>query len=212
MKWMCRAVTGVLGSAGLVPAPVTAGLPAPGAGIDPVLSSASLSGQTAGCQFRFHPNGTGDVLTVIITLRDWFNQPVADCSTSVTLVPAPGTETFNVCTCCGERQTGATQADGTLQIAWNAIGGFGTLEARVTTHCQGNLALASLPFDFTSSDLSGTCGSAGTVSISDLALWGRGVTPGAWRPADWDCSGGSADVFDFGGLAGGYDTNCGPCP
>ncbi len=52
------------------------------------------------------------------------------------------------------------------------------------------------------------------MDILDIALWARGLGPGGWVPADWDCSGGQADVIDAGGLAGGLDDECGdggPC-
>ncbi len=193
--------------------------PGPTGFIDPLRCGAEVSGQTAPCQFRFHPGGAsvyqGDVLTVSVTLRDAFDVPVVDCSTSVTLVPV-GPDTHNFCTCCGERQDGRTDPDGTIRFQWDRIGGFGELDARVTSHCVGNIAIAHLPLQFTSSDLTGTCSDdPDPVDILDMALWARGMSAGGWIRSDWDCSGGEAGVQDAIGVAAGVSQGCGdgePCP
>ena len=135
----------------------------------------------------------------------------------MTLGVAPtGPETFNLCTCCGDVQSGFTNVFGTIQVGWDRIGGFGTLAVRVTAHCAGNVAVGAPTFDYTSSDLTGTCAESATpVDILDLALWARGLPPGSWIRSDWNCSGGSADIIDAGLWAGGLFDRCedgGPCP
>ena len=103
-----------------------------------------------------------------------------------------------------------------MWVTWDRIGGFGTLEVRVSAHCTSNVAIAAPQIEYTSSDLTGTCdGSSTPVDVHDLALWARGLPPGEWIRADWDCSGGSANVSDAGAFAAGLDDECddgGPCP
>jgi len=106
----------------LAPVLCVAGVPAPGP-IDPLRSGATISGQGAACQFRFHAGGddfNSDALTVSVTLRDAFDFPVASCSTTVTLAPI-GPDTHNFCTCCGNVQSGFTDAMGTTQFTWDRI-------------------------------------------------------------------------------------------
>ena len=201
------------------PRPAVAGLRLP-TSIDPLRCGAEISGQDETCQFRFHPAGdvhfgSSDELTVRVTLRDAFDVPVQSCSTSVTLAPV-GSDTHNFCTCCGDRQGGFTDAMGTIAFTWDRIGGFGTLEVQVTAHCAGNIGIAALPLDYTSSDLTGTCGEGPTpVDILDIALWARGMESGGWIRSDWDCSGGPADIVDAGRFAYGLYDACGDgggCP
>jgi hypothetical protein len=206
-----RAIAAFLAAVILISRLAGAMPPGPGGpGVDPLRSTVGVSGQGSPCQFRFHPDGTEDVLSVNVTLRDSFDNPVAGCSTSVTLVPV-GPDTFNFCSCCGPRRTGFSGADGTVAITWSSLGGFGSLEARVTTHCGSRFAIGAPVLNYTSTDLSGDCTATGSTSIVDWALWARGLPPNVWQPADWDCSGGSADLFDAGNFAFGYGTDCG-CP
>jgi hypothetical protein len=199
-------------------APSHAGLRSP-APFDPVNCSVEVSGQTESCQFRFHPAGelspNGDVLLVHVALRDPFEVPVPACSTTVTLVPI-GVDTHNFCTCCGEIQSAFSDSAGTLLVTWDRIGGFGTLTVRVTMHCYGDIPLADIPIDFTSSDLTGTCNESSTpADIHDIALWARGLSPEEWIRSDWDCDGGSADIHDAAEFVHGLFEECadgGPCP
>jgi hypothetical protein len=205
----------------LTPVLAAAGLRNPGVGTrpDPLRCGVGVSGQGAACQFRFHLSGEAgydsDVLTVDVTLRDSFDLPVPDCSTSVTLAPV-GPDSYNFCTCCGEIQTGFTDAMGIIQVSWDRIGGFGTLEVRVTSHGYGNVPIDTRQLDYTSSDLTGTCDENSTpVDIHDIALWARGLPPGEWIRSDWDCSGGPAAILDYAAFGSGLYDECsdgGPCP
>jgi hypothetical protein len=52
-----------------------AGLP------DPSRSGCGLKGQSAACQYRFRADGGLDRMTVCVTLRDPFDNPVENCET-----------------------------------------------------------------------------------------------------------------------------------
>ena len=176
---------------------------------DPERSSFVVTGQGGASQFRFRADGALDQMTVTITLRDLFDLPVQYCSTSVTLEPSPAT--LALCTCGPSSQAARTDSSGALQVAFDRIGGRGSLDVCVTALCMGRIGLAWLPIDFTSPDLDGSCVShpASAVDVIDLGLWASGLPPGYTEPSDYDCSG-AVDVLDLAVWAGGLGLGCTP--
>ena len=176
---------------------------------DPSRSTAEISGQTQSCQFRFRADGGLDVLAVHVTLRDSFDQPIDACETSVTLHPNAGSL---FCSCNTAAQVGVTAPDGTLHFEFAALGGHGNLSADVTSHCCGDISVASLPVAYTSPDLDGSCESApvSATNVLDLGLWASGFPPSSYQQrSDYDCSL-TVDILDLGVWASGMTVGCQP--
>ena len=182
---------------------VSAGVP------DPSTSSVAITGQGSACQFRFRADGGLDQMTVSVTVRGPFGEPEAHCSTSVTLAPNPAT--LALCTCGPISQGAMPNSNGAFQLVFDRIGGRGSLNVCVTALCQGRIALACVPFDFTSPDLDGSCPAnpASAVDVIDLGIWANGLPPSYAEPSDYDCSG-AVDVLDLATWAGGLGLGCDP--
>lgn len=158
---------------------------------------------SGGCQ---HLQGVTpfDPIEVLVTLRTSFDLPVTNCSTSVVLVPNAGTNNF--CSCCPTRSAGFTDANGVLQATFSGIGGYGTLDAWVTAHCAGNIAVAQRIITYTSPDLGGSCDAANSTGVVDLARWAEALTTYLLR-SDYDCST-TITVIDLGLWATGLGEGC----
>ncbi len=180
----------------------------PGESPCPSRCSFGVSGQGAACQFRFRADGGLDVLTLSITLRDAFDNPVPDCSTSVTIQPGPGT--LALCGCGPLQQSGFSAADGTMQAVFSQLGGRGTLSVSVTAHCSGDIPLFQDEIPFTSLDLDASCETAtSATNVVDLGIWAGCLPPSPYCEAsDYNCDG-TVNVVDLGVWAGGLGVPCG---
>jgi hypothetical protein len=179
---------------------------------DPARSGCAGTAATAGanCQFRFQADGSGDPLVAIVTLRDAFDSPVVNCSTSVTFSLTGACEctpTFPI------RLTAFSDSSGiaTFNAASPGVGGVGTLDLAVTTHCAGagNIGICSQNLPFTTPDLNASCdgGGAFSTNVFDLGAWAGGLPPAYLLEADYDCDG-TVGVFDLGYWAGGLTVGC----
>jgi hypothetical protein len=179
-------------------ATVHAGVP------DPSRSIIDLKGQVVPCHFRFRPDGGLDCMTVAITLRNAFDEPVGNELTSVTLLGA-------TCSCCPRTQTGVSNALGAVAFEFKKIGGRNPLTVCVTTKTQGNIAIGCPGATYTSTDLNGDC----LTDVFDIALWANCLPPGPYcTQSDYNCDG-TVDVIDLGIFAGGLLVDCSdgpPCP
>jgi len=179
---------------------------------DPARSGCGTSGTGATtCHYFFRADGSAETLTIDVTLRDAFDTPVDACSTSVTISDG-GSTAFCVCGGAPDlRLTGFSNASGIVTFAANNIGGTGTLDVAVTTHCAGagNIEIcASTGIAFTSTDLNGSCESGGSsTDVFDLGAFANGLPPGYDVAADYNCDG-IVDVFDLGDFAGGLGKSC----
>jgi hypothetical protein len=180
---------------------------------DPMRSRCGLSGQPATpCQWRSRASGDADRLTLNVTLRGPFDDPVPGCSTSVTL------HGDTLCDCAGSLvRTGISDAGGVLRFAYGCLGGRGAATLDVTAHCAGDLGVCSTGFVFTSPDLDATCNGTpgptigGNVSLIDLGIWAGGLPPTYSMAADFNCDG-TVDVADLAFFASGLGTSCLDCP
>ncbi|NNE42570.1 MAG: Ig-like domain-containing protein, partial [Gemmatimonadetes bacterium] len=153
---------------------------------------------SAPCQYQFGVSAL-DPITVLVTLRDAFNNPIADCSTKVTLAPNAGTQNF--CSCCPVSQTVLTDAAGGVAVTFDGIGGYGTLGVTVTGFLLGTWPLFNSPITYTSSDYNGSCEGAASTTVADLGKWAVGL--GVYQTeSDFDCSG-TVNIIDLGRWAQG---------
>jgi hypothetical protein len=194
------ALVAMLGAGSAVPA--GAGVPcSPGERSTIVLSAPGSSGQ-----FRVNSAGSLDVLAVDLTLLDCFDQPIPFCDVGATVVPQSGT--LALCSCEPMPQLHQTDAAGAARFEFSRIGGRGHAAVNLTAYCAGAIGFASVPFDFTSPDLNGSCEPApgSATNVVDLGLWVSGLT--SYRVAsDFDCSG-TVDVVDLGLWASGLGNGC----
>jgi hypothetical protein len=173
---------------------------------DPSRSGFECTGQGASCQYRFRADGGFDCLSVLITLRDAFDEVVSGEDVTVTLTPNAGTLSFS--NCCSNTIAGTTAIDGTLLIAeWCCLGGRGTLDVCITAVTSGNIAIGCCNIDFTSTNMSGDAG--GLTDVVDLGLWAGGLDPYGIR-SDYNCDA-TVDVIDLGLWAGGLEFDCTDC-
>lgn len=172
---------------------------------DPILrSSFELSPAPVGCQYRFGAGGDLDELTVIVTVRDCFDTPIAGCGIQATLVPNAGTVEF--CACEPTVQVVPTNADGAVQFRYSRIGGRGSLSVALTAVCSGQIPLETLDLDFTSPDLSGSCEPGASTTIIDLAYWSAGLS--AYQvESDLNCDG-AIGILDLALWAKGLGIGC----
>jgi hypothetical protein len=181
---------------------VQAGIP------DPARSGCALAGQVASCQYRFRHDGSLDALTLCVTLRDIFDVPVPNCSTTASL----NNTGVALCNCCPNPQVGATDSTGVVYFIWEKLGGRGSGEVCVTARCVGNIAICCESFLFTSTDLDGDCAD---TDVIDLGLWAGCLPPGPYcRESDYNCDL-TVNVIDLGLWAGGLGIDCGDgaaCP
>lgn len=169
---------------------------------DPTRSGSELKGQAVGCQYRFRHDGGLDCLSVCVTLRDIFDVPVPNCTTSVTL---NDTGNGSLCSCCPNPLILATDANGVAVFEFKKLGGRGSAEACITALCQGAIAIACQSFDYTSTDMSGDCLA---TDVIDLGLWAGCLPPAPYcRESDYNCDG-TVDVIDLGLFAGGLTVTC----
>jgi hypothetical protein len=178
---------------------------------DPARSGVGLTGQVLPCQYRFRLDGSLDALGVRVTLRDAFDTPFPNCSTSVTLKTKAGT--LALCGCCPNRQGGVTNSLGIVNFpGWRKLGGRGLLDVCVTAHCQGNIAIGCTEIRFTSTDLDADCIDTDVV---DIALWAGCLPPNPYCvPSDYNCDN-TINTLDLALWAGGLGLSCAhgpPCP
>jgi hypothetical protein len=187
----------------LTAATATAGLP------DPSRTVVGFKGQGNACHYRFRTDGGLDRLTLCVSLRDAFDVPIHNCSTSATLVPTGGTIAFG--TCCANPKGGISDADGVLEFEFFQLGGRGTLDVRVSVHCLGAIEVWSESIDFTTPDLDA---SGGQNVVIDLGIWAGCYAPASYCEwSDYNCDG-TVDVIDLALWAGGIGLACGQttCP
>ena len=147
-------------------------------------------------------DGGLDCMSVCVTLRDIFDVPVPNCTTSVTL---NDTGNGSLCSCCPNPLILATDANGVAVFEFKKLGGRGTAEACITALCQGAIAIACQSFDYASTDMNGDC--VGT-DVIDLGLWAGCLPPAAYcRESDYNCDL-TVDVIDLGLFAGGLTVTC----
>jgi hypothetical protein len=94
---------------------------------DPARSNLVVTGEGAPCQFRFRADGALDQLTVNLTVRDFTDTPIGNCTTDVHLKAVPATAAL--CICSPMVQGARTNADGAVQFVFQRVGGRGTLWA-----------------------------------------------------------------------------------
>ncbi len=170
---------------------------------DPSHSGFDVSGTGVPCQYRFNATGGLDVLSVNLTLRDPFDTPVANCTTSATIIANTGP----FCACV-DVATGVSNASGVVTLTFSRIGGNGTLDVCVTAQCSGGVAMGCSTINFTSPDLDGSCEVTGSATgVIDLGIFAAGLPPGYNTNADYDCDL-DVDVIDLGTFASGLGTNC----
>jgi hypothetical protein len=178
----------------------------------PHQSTVRLTGQVVPCQYRFRLDGSLDAMGVHATLRDGFDVPVPDCTTSVTLTTKVGT--VALCNCCPNRQWGVTNSSGVVHfVGWRKLGGRGLLDVCVTAHPpHGRIAISCTEIRFTSTDLDGDCLD---TDVIDMGIWAGGLPPNPYRTAsDYNCDN-TVNVLDMALWAGGLNVNCAsgpPCP
>jgi len=186
----------------LVPVSLQAGLPSPDR------STYGVTGNVDGCPFVFRSDGGRDELVVEITIRHAFDYVMPDVPTSVTLNPASGSDVL--CSCCPLRQEAVTDSGGVVRMSFSRLGGHGTMALDVTTYYVAAIPFWSIPVEFTSPDLNGSCDPppASATTIVDLALWAGGS--GA---SDYNCDG-LVTLLDLAIWAGGLGLPCDPagCP
>ena len=184
-----------------------AGIPAPDR------SGFALSGKSVGanpCHFVFIADGTGDTMTMNVTLRDAFDTPVVSCTTSATIVfnDDGGDPTDSICLCGSTLAlVGVTDANGIVAFSWDRFGGYGNIDVNVTAHCTGDIAIGTENRDFTSPDLDGSCEASNSTGVIDLGVWAGGLSAN-FPASDYDCTGGINTVIDLGVWAGGLGKGC----
>ena len=177
---------------------------------DPSRSACSVSAPPTGCQYRFNASGGLDTLTLTVTLRDAFDAPVANCSTTVTLDNA----SLVVCNCCPDQLTGSTNANGIVTFNINQLGGRGSVDVNVTANCTGNIAICSNTINFTSPDLNASCEAGSSTNVIDLGVFAGCLPPSPYCvESDYSCDG-TVNVVDLGLFASGLNSGCGSgvCP
>ena len=177
---------------------------------DPSRSTVLDSGASTACHYKFRITPAADVLTVTVTVRDAFDVAVASCSTSCTLATNAGTLAGGTDCCHGTVQTGNTDAFGAVGFDFDAINGRGSLDVVVTTHCVGDIVLATNTIEFTSTNLDGDAG--GVTNVFDASVFAGclgSVSPLA--PPDVYCNyncDAAVNVLDASFLAGGLGFDC----
>ncbi|HMB67972.1 MAG TPA: hypothetical protein VKU85_01630 [bacterium] len=171
---------------------------------DPLRSGIGASAAPLGCQYRFRPDGGLDTMTLCVTLRDGFTQPVAVCSTSAVL----GSPSLVVGDCSGLTQTGFTDSAGVVYFYYSCVTGRGDATVDVTAHCSGDIFIGGHTFSFTSTDLNND--GSGITDVVDLGVWAGGLSTYI-QFSDYTCNG-TVDVVDLGVWAGGLTVDCGDCP
>lgn len=173
---------------------------------DPGRSRIGWSSAPHACGYVFRSAPGGDRLTVYVTVRDAFDIAVQNCRTSVTVQPNAGTQAF--CSCCPTRFEEFTDTSGAMAAVFGrAIGGRGSLDVTVTSHCIGDIGIATFPIEFTSSDLTATCTTPGIFS---LGAWAAGLPPGYQVSSDYTCDG-IVNVFDLAVWSSDLGVAC-SCP
>lgn len=161
---------------------------------------------SSGCQYRFNATGSLDVLVVHVTLRDCFENPIADCFVDVTVQPESPADAF--CSCEPVTQQVRTDSNGAAVVAFDSIGGRGTLKVCAVSVCLGNIPIGCDVVPFTSPDLNASCedAPASSTNVIDLGIWAAGL--GTYRQAsDYNCDG-LVSVLDLGLWAGGLGQGC----
>jgi hypothetical protein len=169
------------------------------------------SGASTACHYKFRTDGSGDVLTVDVTLRDPFDTPVTDCLTEVELVPDAGTLAF--ATCCPNPATGTSDASGAVQFRFDSLVGRGTIRVVTTMLCCGSIVVDERSIAFTSTDLNaGASSPVGVTNVFDLGILGGSL--GTATPltvpnvyVNYTCDG-AVNVFDLAFFAGGLAIDC----
>lgn len=176
---------------------------------DPSRSGCTLSAQPLPCQWRFRNDGLLDRLTLKVTVRDAFDQPVFPCSVSCNL----GGATILAKSCGGDRKVGNTTAGGVVNFVYRCIGGRGSVQLRVTAQCVGSIGLCSRTINFSNPDMNASRDSDnGATNIVDIGVWAGCNPPAAYCvPSDFNCSG-NVNIVDLGVVAGGIGKTCSMCP
>lgn len=160
----------------------------------------------APCQFRFRADGGLDRLTLTVTLRDGFDLPSPDCSTTVTLEAGPNTAAL--CGCCDLAEGAVSGPDGEMQFVFAGLGGHGELWLTLTTHCSGNINWFTTEVPFSSPDLNGSCEPDASTDVIDLGMWAACLPPGPYcARSDLSCDG-TVNVIDLGIFASGLHQGC----
>lgn len=204
---------------------VLAGVP------DPARSGCGTAGAKEACAFTFLADGSEDVLTCCVTLRDAFDSPVVACSTSLTIsagadmMTPPDGGVPAGCKCDGAGGsvdldaggtftiTGVSDSSGIIYFLCDNLGGVGGVDLAVTTNCAGagNIGICTKSnVLFSSTDLNGSCESGGAAStdVFDLGRWAGGLGAGnSTYASDYNCDL-TTDVFDLGTWAGGLTVGC----
>ncbi len=178
---------------------------------DPSMSGTGTSGASiGGCHYVFVANGSGDTMSVDVTLRDAFGTPVASCATSATLSfnDDGGDLVDALCPCAdGLVMAGATDVNGIVSFSWSSLGGYGNADVTIEATCVGTVTIDTINIDYTSPDLDGSCEVGASTGVIDLGVWAGGLAA-PFQPSDYDCSGGVNTVIDLGVWAGGLGNGC----
>jgi hypothetical protein len=179
---------------------------------DPLRSIIDFSGNSTACHYKFRADGSGDVLTVSLLMRDKFtNLPCPDCPVECELVPDSGTIAF--ATCCPNPVSATTDAAGVAEFRFDAVCGRGTVTAVTRSLCSGTIVIDATSLSFTSTDLdAGAMSPVGVTNVFDLAIFAGSL--GTPTPlsipdlyANYTCDS-HVNVFDLGFLAGGLAVSC----
>jgi hypothetical protein len=169
------------------------------------------SGASTACHYKFRADGSGDILTVDVTLRNALNQTVPNCDTECELVPHAGTLAFS--TCCPNPATGTSDANGVVQFRFDAVSGRGTVLAVTRILCCGTIVVDTTTIAFTSTDLNaGATSPVGVTNVFDLGILGGSLGTGTPLNvpdvyANYTCDG-AVNVFDLAFFAGGLAVDC----
>ena len=160
------------------------------------------------CQFRFNATGTLDTMTLLVTLRDAFDVPVANCTTTAEV----GNPSLVAADCAGAH-TGVTDAGGVVNFFFKCLGGRGDADLLVTARCSGDIGICNPTFTFTSPDLNASCETSGSsTQVDDRGIWASGLSTTYVAGSDFDCDQvAPCDLVDLGLWASGLGTNCSNC-
>jgi hypothetical protein len=146
---------------------------------DPNRSTVEINGQGCPTQFLFRADGELDRMTVDIVVRDAFDWPFTFCPVEILVTPNAGALAY--CHCAADTHWGVTDDQGAASATFAEIGGRGSLDVRVITHCPltGTITLAAETVWFTSPDLDGSCedAPASATDVIDLGIWAAGLPP-----------------------------------
>jgi hypothetical protein len=162
-----------------------------------------------GCQHVFLPGPASERLTLDVTLRDAFDNPLPEWTVKGTALPEAESV---VCACESLSAEQVSGVAGDARVRFGLLGGRGTLrlEIRATHPLAGTYPIDWISgLAFTSADQDASCAPTGpAANVVDLGLWARGLPPAPYRRAsDLNCDG-TVNVVDLGRFGSGLYEGC----